>query len=93
VSARSDIASKLWLGMPSTDNADAKAKTEQHLNDYRSEVLATMWSDFTVGGEGMWCSLCDRQILAEASGTLGDLTDAAYAHLYATHAERLGGAA
>jgi hypothetical protein len=40
VSARSEIASKLWLSVPSNDNAEAKAKAEQMLDAYRAEVLA-----------------------------------------------------
>lgn len=40
MSARDEIACRLWLAVPSDDDAEAKAKTEQMLDAYRAEVLA-----------------------------------------------------
>lgn len=40
MSARKEIAARLWLSVPSSDNDEAKARTEEMLNAYRAEVLA-----------------------------------------------------
>lgn len=40
MSAREWIADRLWWSVPSKDNAEAKAITEQKLDAYRCEVLA-----------------------------------------------------
>ncbi|MFE2712284.1 hypothetical protein ACFXKI_09905 [Streptomyces mirabilis] len=40
MSARGEIANLLWWSVPSTDTADAKAKTAQMLDAHRTEVLA-----------------------------------------------------
>jgi hypothetical protein len=38
--ARQDIAAHLWMCVPSADDYEAKARTEQMLDAYRAEVLA-----------------------------------------------------
>ena len=57
MSAREEIAYHLWTALPSADNAEAKARTEQLLDSYRTETLAevTAWlvkkaREFRAGG-------------------------------------------
>ncbi|MFF6847052.1 hypothetical protein [Streptomyces antimycoticus] len=40
MNARKKIANLLWWSVPSSDDADAKALTEQMLDAHRTEVLA-----------------------------------------------------
>ncbi|MFM9629432.1 hypothetical protein ACKI10_17615 [Streptomyces galilaeus] len=40
MNARETIAYHLWTAILSSDNAEAKATTEQMLDDYRAEILA-----------------------------------------------------
>lgn len=50
MNARQNIASLLWWSVPSSDNDEAKARTEQMLDAYRDEVLAeqrTTWPSAT----------------------------------------------
>lgn len=39
MSAREEIAARLWMSVPSADNDEAKARTEEMLDAYRAEVL------------------------------------------------------
>jgi hypothetical protein len=37
--ARGAIAERLWLSVPSADNAEAKERTQEMLDAYRAEIL------------------------------------------------------
>jgi len=39
MTAREAIAERLWLSVPSADNAEAKARTQEMLDAYRAENL------------------------------------------------------
>jgi hypothetical protein len=71
VSAREDIATKLWWAMPSTDIGGATARTEQHLDAYRAEVLheAAAWFERQCPEAGGAFELC----MCHAAGPLRDL--------------------
>lgn len=59
MSARDEIASRLWWSVPSADNAEAKAVTEQMLDAYRAEVLAEAANKFDTYD---WALLTGKQV-------------------------------
>lgn len=80
MNAREDIAARLWINVPSKDNADAKARTEEMLDAYRAEVLAEAKVE-TVGwlvkkaAEERAANTCDSRVRADAIGKLASKVD------------------
>ena len=79
MNARDEIASRLWWSVPSADDAEAKAITEQMLDAYRADVLAealaVVDNDDTCGCGG--CDTCiPRQLAARIRQLPGGPTKA-----------------
>lgn len=77
MSAREDIAYLLWTAVPSSDNDEAKARTQELLDAYRAEVLREVYGAIedpaqraAVGGGLGWETARDvvRNLLRKAMG-------------------------
>ena len=73
MTARQNIASLLWWSVPSSDDDEAKARTEQLLDAYQAEVLAE--------ARTTWPSAAELQQAAATKRASGNPEDVAVANL------------